>query len=191
VKGKLLALAVALAAVPAFAEGTSGESSASSNPGLRKRYDPGFAIGAVSDVRGFEGLNGAATSAGASVGWAWDPVDLNLQVMQALAVVGERKPTYLKANIHYAFATFAPVSINGTTGIDYVLHGPDRQTTMQPGNMIGPELGLGVRIRVMPMLDILADATAGLWQSSGGPHRMYFEPGVQGALQFHPFGSSD
>lgn len=187
---KVLALALVFAAAPALAESATESTSQSSNPGLRKRYDPGLSISALTDVRGFEGLDGAATAAGGSLGWAWDLVDLNLAVLQSVGVVGERKPTYLKANIHYAFATFSPVSVVGLTGLDYVLNGPDRQTTRQPGNMIGPELGLGIRVRIFPALDLFADGAVGLWASApGGPHRMYVEPGMQAGLALHPFAS--
>lgn len=187
------ALAVGLAlccAAPAFAQDASATAGDESLASVRRRYSPGFSIGALTDVRGYEGLNGAAAAAGVGLGYAFDLVTIDVQVLQSLAIVGERKPTLLKANFDFALFTFGGFSGLGTVGIDYVFSGPDRQTTSAPGNLFGPELGIGARYRVMPLFDVVAYGTAGLWASASGPRRMYFEPGLVAGLQFHPFAES-
>jgi len=160
-------------------------------PVFRKRYSPGFAIGAVTNVRSYEGLDGAAFGVGAGIGWAWDLVSIDGQVIQSLAVVGERKPTELKLNADFAFATFGGFSVLGLVGLDYTLDGPDRQTTHTPGNLFGPEVGLGARYRFMPLFDVVAYWTGEFVAARNGPQRMFFEPGVIAAIQVHPFGSDD
>ena len=170
-----------------------GASTALADPGassgLRKRYDPGFSAGALTSVRGYEGLDGAAVAAGVDVGWAFDLVDFHLSVQQSLAAVVEHRPTYLGANLEYAFATVGGFSVLGTTGLDLVLDGPDRQTGHAGGDLFGPELGLGARYRVTPLVDVVATATVGLWLPTHGPRRMFVEPGLTGGLIFHPFAS--
>ncbi|MBS2030911.1 MAG: outer membrane beta-barrel protein [Deltaproteobacteria bacterium] len=213
-----LALATLLVAAPAFAQddepaharpvrpGQSGDSSSNSSsdasspkgeakteaaPTFRKRYSPGFSVGALTVVRSYEGLDGSAFGVGAGVGWAWDLVSVDAQVIQSVAVVGERKPTELKLNADYAFATFGGFSVLGLLGLDYTLNGPDRQTTHVPGNLFGPEMGIGARYRFMPLFDIVAYWTAETVAARNGPQRMFFEPGVIAAVQVHPFGSDE
>jgi len=193
VKTALAVLAVLLCAAPALAdeapEVSASATAPDATPTFRRRYSPGFAIGALTDVRGYEGLDGAATAAGVGLGYAFDLVSVEAQVLQSFGVVGERKPTYLKANLDFALLTFGGFSVLGTVGLDYVFSGPDRQTSQTPGNLFGPELGLGARYRVMPLFDVVAYWTAGLWAAVSGPKRMYFEPGLCAGVQFHPFAS--
>ena len=179
----LLFAALALLPAAASAEGAaSGE--------LRRRFDPGFGVAALTDVRAYEGLTGAGAAAGVRVGYVWDLVGVHASYLQGLATVGERRPAFVKAGFDFAFLTVGRFSVIGVAGLDLVLHGPDRQTADVDSNLWGPELGLGARFRLLPKLDLFAGGTAGIWSATHGPTRTYFEPGVVAGVQFHPFAAA-
>jgi hypothetical protein len=205
--GLLALLCVMLAANVAHADNSSPSSSGSSSGGtetqVRKRYDPGLAFWAMGDVRGYEDLNGAATSAGVGVGYSWDLVGLRAEFLQGIGIVGEHRPTFLKLTADYAFATIQSFSIMGRVGLNTVLNGPNCQlnpasrvgATCQegpsPNLLIGPELGMGVRYRLMPKFDIFAAGTIQLVNSVNGTARFFFNPGGTAGVTVHPFGSED
>lgn len=182
--GLLAALLLAGASSPARAE-------TSTTTGLRKRFDPGVGVGLLSDVRGYEGLDGAGSAAGARVDYAWDLLAVHAAYLQGLATVGERRPAFVKAGFDFAFFTLGRFSVLGVAGVDLVLHGPDRQSATTDGNLWGPEVGLGARFRLLPKVDLFAQGTAGVWAAMHGPTRTYFEPGAALGVQVHPFASAD
>jgi hypothetical protein len=183
VKPALLLVSVLLVPALAAAEGASSGV-------VRQRFDPGLGVAALTDVRAYEGLDGAGSAVGVRVGYVWDLVGVHASYLQGLATVGERRPSFVKAGFDFAFLTVGRFSVIGVAGLDLVLHGPDRQTAAVNSNLWGPELGLGARFRVIPKLDLFASGTAGVWAATHGPTRTYFEPGVVAGVQFHPFAAA-
>lgn len=181
---RVLAAAIVLAAAPAFADG------ADTSAPLRKRFDPGFGVSALADVRGYE-LGGSAAGAGVGVSYAWDLVGVNLELVQGLSSGSDPKPTFVRGGFDFALFTLSKFSGLGVAGVTFASHGAGAQTDGTGGAMIGPDLGLGARFRATPHLDVFARATAGIWEQTSGSRRMYFEPGGSVGVRFYPWGSEE
>ena len=186
----VLAAAALLPRVAGAAEGKAEKEE------LRKRYDPGLAIAALYELRGFEGMESRVAGvpalsqqAGLGVGYSFDLVDVRAEALFSLTLVGEKRPIWLKARVEYAFATFGGFSVMGELAPQVVLNAPELQSGSVGGTLFGPELGVSARYRISPMFDAYVTGTGSVLSSLGdGPRRFFFDPGVFAGIAVHPFG---
>jgi hypothetical protein len=158
---------------------------------MRHRYDPGLGVWAFGEVRGYEGLIGAASGIGINVGYSWDLVDLHAGVIQNVTVVGEGRPTNITAGLDFALFTIGGFSTMLLVNGDYMLSPPMHQAGVGSNSMIGTGIGLGVRYRIGPLVDVFVDGTGEVLRGMPVGAQFFLEPGVSGGVVFHPFGSED
>lgn len=190
----LLAAGLLLTASTSFAEGETAAASnvdAKPEPAVRKRYNPGLGVRLFGDARGYEALNGAASSVGAGLSYAFDLVTLSAEYLQTVPTVVDKRPSFVRGALDFTLFTAGTFAATGRIGAQLGLNLPAAQTTTESRTGYGLELGVGARYRFATSFDVFAMGTVQTMRALSGPLQTWANPGGLLGIAYYPLASAE